>query len=255
MRVPAVVGSWPEPFLQASAGLRAPARSVSSAPGRQAPCEAAEDALADAGVSSTVIEFGDEVAGQVASPDRWRVERDPHVTRRPRCLSEGPSRAESSPGSRSEGIELLDERGQRRGAMATGLVAATRNGEGPPTWIVTGTSEDGVLAAVELLDSDDAPRPVRRGGLPKTARLRCPWRRTRLDRGAYLRAATHRRWAGPASLAASAYLAAFVAVAFAFSHPVDPGRGRRSPSSSPGSWPAPAAPLRCRCALRPGSAC
>ena len=42
---------------------------------------------------------------------------------------------------------LLDERGEVAGD-AEGLLAATRNGEGPPTWIATGTDEDGVLGAV-----------------------------------------------------------------------------------------------------------
>ena len=40
-------------------------------------------------------------------------------------------------------------------AIANGLLAATRNGEGPPTWIATGTDEDGVLGAVALLGSDE----------------------------------------------------------------------------------------------------
>jgi hypothetical protein len=36
-----------------------------------------------------------------------------------------------------------------------GLVAATRRYQAPPTWVVTGASATGVLAAAKLLDEDD----------------------------------------------------------------------------------------------------
>ena len=53
MRVPAVVGSWPEPFAQASTeGDRQPVRVECLAGGSA--CEAAANRLADAGVESTV---------------------------------------------------------------------------------------------------------------------------------------------------------------------------------------------------------
>ena len=78
MRVPAVVGSWPEPFRQASSGSERVAVRVVCA-GSEAPCQAAQDALADAGVSSTVIDFRDDVAGKSLRliVGRWStIERD-----------------------------------------------------------------------------------------------------------------------------------------------------------------------------------
>ena len=38
---------------------------------------------------------------------------------------------------------------------ATGLLAAVRAGEGPPTWLVTGGGAAGVRAAARRLDSRD----------------------------------------------------------------------------------------------------
>ncbi|MDQ2675685.1 MAG: DUF4430 domain-containing protein, partial [Actinomycetota bacterium] len=88
MRVPAVVGSWPEPFLQASAGPeRLPVRVVCA--GRKPPCEAAEDALADSGVSAVVTPLDKEetspslrlVVGELeeigADPAARLIERGP----------------------------------------------------------------------------------------------------------------------------------------------------------------------------------
>ena len=48
----------------------------------------------------------------------------------------------------------LDRRGDaaRRFGPSAGLLAATRRGGGPPTWIVTGARAKGVAAAARLLD-------------------------------------------------------------------------------------------------------
>ena len=151
MRVPAVVGSWPEPFLQASAGSdRLPVRVVCAGP--EPPCDAAEDALADAGVSTVVTEFGNEEPGRSLRfiVGEWsEIRTDPTAALLERSPASSGVFARVAPDS----IELLDERGDVAGD-ANGLLAATRNGEGPPTWIATGTGEDGLLGAVGLLGSD-----------------------------------------------------------------------------------------------------
>ncbi len=151
MRVPAVVGSWPEPFLQASAGSdRLPVRVVCA--GAQPPCEAAEDALADAGVSTVVTEFGDEEPGRSLRliVGEWSEMRSDRTAR---LLERGPQASGVFARAEGESITFLDERGEDAG-RGTGLIAATRNGESPPIWIATGTNASGVLDAVELLDEE-----------------------------------------------------------------------------------------------------
>ncbi len=152
MRVPAVVGSWPEPFLQASAGSgRLPVR-VACAEARD-PCEAAADALADAGVSAVVTTFDDEKPGKALRivVGEWEEIRSDPVAR---LLERGPEASGVYARVSTEHFELLDERGQVAGE-ADGLVAASRNGESLPTWIATGTDSDGVMDAVALLSEEE----------------------------------------------------------------------------------------------------
>ena len=53
MRVPAVVGSWPEPFAQASAGAeRVPVRIVCA--GERGPCDAVSERLSEEGVDASI---------------------------------------------------------------------------------------------------------------------------------------------------------------------------------------------------------
>ncbi len=71
MRVPAVVGSWPEPFAQASAGGdRRPVRVECRAGGSA--CETAADRLADAGVEASV-ERGEGARPRSAAAPRLLV--------------------------------------------------------------------------------------------------------------------------------------------------------------------------------------
>ncbi len=48
---------------------------------------------------------------------------------------------------------MLNHQGQPAGSIGKGggLVAALRPGDGPPTWVVTGTDEKGVAAAAGQL--------------------------------------------------------------------------------------------------------
>jgi hypothetical protein len=48
---------------------------------------------------------------------------------------------------------VLNQRGQPAGSIGKGggLIAALRPGDGPPTWVVTGTDTKGVAAAARLL--------------------------------------------------------------------------------------------------------
>ena len=150
MRVPAVVGSWPEPFRQASAGsVRLAVRVICA--GRKLPCRAAQDALGDAGVSSVITKLGASVPGKSLRliVGEWdEIAKDETAG----LLARGPQVSGVFARTSNEKLELLDERGRTAGS-ADGLVAATRNGGGPPTWVVTGVSRNGLIDAVAMLDA------------------------------------------------------------------------------------------------------
>jgi hypothetical protein len=162
MRVPAVVGSWPEPFAQASTGAadRLPVQVECFGP--RPPCAEAAARLADEGIDAPVVAPG------AAGEDRlrllvgtWdRVREDPVAT----VIERGPSVSgvfadfEEFRGARR--LLALDTRGGlvREHDSNAGLVAALRPNEDPVTWVVTGTDDAGVGAAVELLGDDLADR-------------------------------------------------------------------------------------------------
>ena len=160
MRVPAVVGSWPEPFLQASAaGDPTPVGlACEAAPGE---CEEARDLLAGEGIA--VGEENADAAGSEPAPRMlvgpWGSLRDDPAAAQ---LDEGPAtsgvfaRFEPNPHGGHE-LVALDERAKVALRLGTdaGLVAAVRNNDDPPTWIVTGGDERGVDAALGLLASRD----------------------------------------------------------------------------------------------------
>ncbi|MEJ7875808.1 MAG: DUF4430 domain-containing protein [Solirubrobacterales bacterium] len=150
MRVPAVVGSWPEPFRQASAGSDRLAVRVICA-GQKPPCRAAQDALGDAGINSVVSRFGSSKPGKSLRliVGEWDEIAEDETAG---LIARGPEASGVFARSSKGGLELLNERGEKAGT-ADGLVAATRNGASPPTWLVTGTSRRGLIDAVALLDA------------------------------------------------------------------------------------------------------
>lgn len=151
MRVPAVVGSWPEPFLQASAGAARDPVRIDCA-GDRSPCDVAADKLAEAGVNAEIATAGDAESSDaprvVVGP--WaEISSDPAA----RLLEKDPASSGVFARFEAGGLELLDERAT--GVLeAEGLVAATRDGRSAPTWLVTGIDPEGVAAAVELLDDE-----------------------------------------------------------------------------------------------------
>ncbi|MBM3668305.1 MAG: DUF4430 domain-containing protein [Actinobacteria bacterium] len=157
MRVPAVVGSWPQPFTGGFEG-----RDWSTGVycgGARGACAAVNDALEDEGVR-TGADPGpsDDAEGEdgeirvLVGP--WQAISDDPVAA---LLAGGPRRsgvfATFSGVEPSVGLTLLDERGRVAEVLTAGagLVAALRPGEGPPTWVVTGTDDRGVAAALDLL--------------------------------------------------------------------------------------------------------
>ena len=157
MRVPAVVGSWPEPFLNGAEGRR-----VSLQCFQRDACTEVTRALADEGVrtaSPTAAERRSDLAGgprMLVGP--WsRVAAD----RAAEQLAAGPTESGVFARFRSEGgrqaLVLLDRRAEPARTLrdGSGLVAAVREGDAAPTWLVTGTDPGGVRRAAALLDEED----------------------------------------------------------------------------------------------------
>jgi Domain of unknown function (DUF4430) len=180
-RIPAVVGSFPEPFATGLEGKRFPVRLVCAGDAERS-CDEVTERLTDAGVDSvsrSVIEqsAGEEVLRVIVG--RWSDVRQDGVVRR---LERGPGATGvfAQPTSTGDAIVVLDAdaRPARTLRAGAGLVAATSVEGQAPTWIVTGTDEVGVAAAAAALTEDrltqhfalaiergaDLPLPVARTG-------------------------------------------------------------------------------------------
>ena len=161
LRTPAVVGSWPEPFLQASTepGERLPVR-VECATARLA-CDAVAERLAEEGVRDVrVVEFRSP-PGTPISEDAlrilvgpWaRIDGDPVAS----LLQGDPetsgvfARFEVVRGRRPALVALDERAASARRSSFAGLIAALRDGDAPPTWVITGTYGPAVLAAARTL--------------------------------------------------------------------------------------------------------
>jgi hypothetical protein len=146
MRVPAVVGSWPEPFVHGFQDERYQARVTCLAP--PATCGGVSDRLDDAGATRGAS--GDSIDVLVGVWNRIRSDGAA------RLLAEGPGTSgvfATFTGSRRPLLNLLNEEGEPVGSLGhgSGLVAALRPSDGPPTWVVTGADRAGVAAAAVLL--------------------------------------------------------------------------------------------------------
>jgi hypothetical protein len=154
MRSPAVVGSWPEPFVHGFEGK--PFDVQVRCAGHPGPCDEVAARLREAGADPVMTTTEDELPATAAAVvvGTWdEVRSDPDAA----LLARGPDRsgvfATFSGSSPSVGLTLLSERGRVVETLAggAGLVAALRPGDAPPTWVVTGTDAPGVASAVEAL--------------------------------------------------------------------------------------------------------
>jgi uncharacterized protein DUF4430 len=159
MRVPAVVGSFPEPFLSGTEGRKLPVRVVCLGGEDEGPCDEVETRLGDAGITDTarsVLEqsAGKEVLRVLVGP--WsEVRRDTAA----RKLESGPAESGvfAKPSKAGDRIDLLDDQGGVVRALGPGggLLAATQIEAQQPTWIVTGVDATGVAAAAAALSEDE----------------------------------------------------------------------------------------------------
>jgi len=157
MRIPAVVGSFPEPFISGQDGKRFPVRLDCARDVRRA-CDEVEQRLELVGVEG----LGRTTIGQTQGAETLRVVvgrwRDVRLDLAARQIERGPRAsgvyARFAPSGRE--LDILDERGRVVRTLGAGsaLVAATRGGEEPPTWVVTGTDDVGVAAAAAALRTE-----------------------------------------------------------------------------------------------------
>ena len=155
MRIPGIVGAFPEPFRHGYRGKRLPVRLECAQQDGPA-CREAGKRLADTGVVASSAELGVTVDRSIA-----RVVVGPwNAIRRLQAaapLARGPK--ESGVFARFAGgpsLELLDAGGgvARTAPPGTGLVAARVPTERNVVWFVTGVDDAGVRRAVAALDED-----------------------------------------------------------------------------------------------------
>jgi hypothetical protein len=171
MRVPAVVGSYPEPFLHGFQGTEWPVAVGCFA--AAASCDQVRGELRDDGVG----ELENASLGLTNGFARILIGPWPELRSDPAAalLASGPEHSGVFARLDGEALVLLDERGVEasRSATGAGLVAAVRQGEGPPTWIVTGTDDAGVAAAAALF-GDGLQDSYAVAVTPKTDRVSVP---------------------------------------------------------------------------------
>jgi len=151
--VPAVVGSFPEPFLHGMGGRRYPT-TVQCAADSSSACATVTNALSKEGVPVASQTFGTgsgtDSLNVLVGP--WRELQQVLAAE---LIDRGPASsgvyARFTSGGRQ--LQLLDPRGGvvRTLGAGAGLVAATADHAATPTWIVTGTDSAGVLAAAQAL--------------------------------------------------------------------------------------------------------
>jgi hypothetical protein len=149
--VPAVVGSWPAPFVSGYEGERHPV--AVECRGGGAACERARAALERAGASVADGRLAGAIRVLVGP---WaRLRSDPAAA----LIEVGPAASGVFAGfeGRAGGFRLLglDADGDRAHDFGpeAGLVAATRRYDAPPIWLVTGATTAGVQVAAGLLDA------------------------------------------------------------------------------------------------------
>ncbi|MBV9198019.1 MAG: DUF4430 domain-containing protein [Solirubrobacterales bacterium] len=151
--IPAVVGSYPEPFLHGIAGKRLP--TALECGGRDAAaCRTVTAALSALGVPSAT-----QLLGTGSGTDSLTVDVGTWAELRPQIVADviekGPSLsgvyARFNPAGSA--ILLLDPRGRVVASLGpgAGLIAATASHGFAPTWLVTGTDPQGVQAAARAL--------------------------------------------------------------------------------------------------------
>lgn len=151
--IPAVVGSFPEPFLHGTGGRRLPV-TLECAPDVPAACARVTKELHD-----LKIPFASQIIGGGAGTDSLAVIVGTWHDLAPALVAQLVDSGPRASGvyarftNHGSSLALLDPRGQVARSLTgtAGLVAATADSGSPPTWMVTGTTTAGVDAAASAL--------------------------------------------------------------------------------------------------------
>jgi hypothetical protein len=153
---PAVVGSYPEPFVHGIEGKRLPVR-VECNELQSAPCRTATARMTALGVPAGIAPIGP--AGEVADTLRlvvgpWSALR---IVPAARGLMQGPRASGVYARISADGssIAALDARGRASLTLGpgAGLIAAVRPSGESPVWVITGTDAAGVERAAQALNA------------------------------------------------------------------------------------------------------
>jgi hypothetical protein len=150
----AVVGSYPEPFLNGLEGKRLPTR-IECASASTAACNTITARLRAAGVPAAVAAIGSGSA-----PETLRVMVGPWTDVgsdvEAASIADGPASSGVYARFASSGqtLTLLDVQGRPVKTLSAdaGLIAATLRAKEAPVWVVTGTDEAGVTLAARAFD-------------------------------------------------------------------------------------------------------
>ena len=152
--VPAVVGSFPEPFVHGIGGRRLPT-TLECASDVAAACSDVSTALSKVGVQTPrqLLGTGSGSDSLTVVVGTWRDLRQELAAD---LIEHGPSASGvyarfAGPGGHM--LELLDPHAHvaRTLGNGAGLIAATADSSSEPTWLITGTDPPGVLAAAQAL--------------------------------------------------------------------------------------------------------
>jgi Domain of unknown function (DUF4430) len=157
MRIPGIVGAYPEPFVHGYRGKRLPVRVECDKPDGPA-CKEAIERLSKVGVvapSAGLGASGDESVARVVVaswPAMRRLQAASPLARAP--SESGVFARFSGPGGRT--LDLLHSSGAvaRRAPPGTGLIAARVPKDQNVVWFVTGVDDAGVARAAAALDED-----------------------------------------------------------------------------------------------------
>jgi Domain of unknown function (DUF4430) len=152
--IPAVVGSYPEPFIHGSGGRRFPV-TLECASDAGAACKRVTAELDSIGVpaASQTIGTGSGSDSLGVIVGTWRDVRSELLAT---LIEHGPSASgvyARFAGPNGSSLELLDPAGNvvRTLGAGAGLVAATAQSATGPAWLITGTDVAGVTAAAAAL--------------------------------------------------------------------------------------------------------
>ncbi len=152
--VPAVVGSFPEPFVHGVGGKRFPT-TLECGSGVAAACKRVSAAL-----TAVHVPVASQLIGTGSGPDTLGVVVGTWSEVRPelagQLIAHGPGASgvyARFAGPAGDELQLLDPAGHvaRTFGPGAGLIAATADSSDAPTWLITGTDAAGVAAAARAL--------------------------------------------------------------------------------------------------------